>query len=164
MEFEFIHQFSVPVPRERVWDFLWDIERMATCFPGARDVRMVEPHARYEVVFRDRIGPLKATFPLEINVLEVAEPEHLRISAAGKDKSLGVTAEMLLDLTLSIGPRESTVLNLRTDVTMLGKLAMLGPNMIRRKAEDVAGQFAATLRAALAEEASGAPPPEVRQL
>ena len=33
MELE--HSFSVPVPVERAWDVLLDVERVAPCMPGA---------------------------------------------------------------------------------------------------------------------------------
>lgn len=151
---EFIRQVTVPVPPERVWDFLWDIERVAACIPGARDARTIEPHKRYEAVVGERIGPFKVTFPLQIDVLEAEAPKRLRASAAGKDNSLGSSLKMLLDLTLSDAPGGGTVLDLRTDVTVLGKLAALGHSMIKRKADDVTTQFAASLRTALGGAAS----------
>ena len=33
MELE--HSFTVPVPRERAWEELLDVERVAPCMPGA---------------------------------------------------------------------------------------------------------------------------------
>src|SRR5437879_5870057 len=36
MAMEMDHSFTVPVPPERTWDVLLDVERIAPCTPGAR--------------------------------------------------------------------------------------------------------------------------------
>src|SRR6266702_1684234 len=36
MAMEMDHSFTVPVPPERAWDVLLDVERIAPCMPGAR--------------------------------------------------------------------------------------------------------------------------------
>jgi carbon monoxide dehydrogenase subunit G len=151
---EFTQQVVVAVPPQRVWEFLWDIERLAACIPGARDARAIEVHKRYEVVVGERVGPFKVTFPLQIDVLEADAPRRLRASAIGKDAGLSSSLKMMLDLTLTEGAAGGTVMDLHADVTVLGKLAVLGHSMIKRKADDVVTQFAASLRTALAAMAS----------
>jgi Uncharacterized conserved protein len=35
MAMEMDHSFTVPVPPERAWDVLLDVEKIAPCMPGA---------------------------------------------------------------------------------------------------------------------------------
>lgn len=154
---EFTQQITIAVPPGRVWEFLWDIERMARCIPGCREAKVVEAHKRYEAVVAERIGPFKVSFPLQIDVFEADAPRRLRATATGKDAGLGSSLKMTLDLQLTAAGAGATALDLRTDITVLGKLAALGHSMIKRKADEVTGQFASALRAALEQVSSDAP-------
>src|SRR5689334_5561262 len=40
----FSTEIVVARPPERVWAFLWDVERVAKCLPGCREARTVVPH------------------------------------------------------------------------------------------------------------------------
>lgn len=154
---EFQQEFTVPVPTHRVWDFLWDVQRVAACIPGCREARVIEPHKRYEAIIAERIGPFKVTFPLQIEVLEADAPRRLRAAATGKDNALGTSLKMVMDLQLADAGADATTLALHMDVTVLGKLAALGHSMITRKADEVTTKFAEALRKALVEVPSDAP-------
>ncbi len=142
---EFDKQVAISAPPVQVWAFLWDVERMARCIPGCRSARTVEPEKRYEAVVGERVGPFKVQFPLDIEVVEAQAPVRLRAKATGRDTSVGSSLQMRLDL--DIGQAEGqTVLRLRTEVTILGKLASLGHGMITRKADEIMEKFAQALR------------------
>jgi carbon monoxide dehydrogenase subunit G len=68
MKFE--KEISVAVKPDRVWAFLWDVDRVARCLPGCKEAKTIVPHERYEAVVSERMGPFKVQFPLEIEVLE----------------------------------------------------------------------------------------------
>jgi hypothetical protein len=46
MRFEI--QVTVHVPRQSVWDFLWDVPRLTACVPGREAVQEIEPNTRYQ--------------------------------------------------------------------------------------------------------------------
>ena len=50
-------QVTVHVPRQSVWDFLWDVPRLTACVPGCEAVEEIEPNTRYQAVVRDKVGP-----------------------------------------------------------------------------------------------------------
>lgn len=154
---EFHKEFTVPVPASRVWEFLWDVQRVAACIPGCREARVIEPHKRYEAIIAERIGPFKVTFPLQIEVLEADPPRRLRAAGTGTDNALGTNLKMVMDLQLAEPGPSGTTLALHMDITVLGKLAALGHSMITRKAAEVTTRFAESLRQALVEVPSDAP-------
>jgi hypothetical protein len=143
---EFAQRIAVEASPAKVWALLWDIKRMAGCIPGCQDASEIEAHRRYAAVVAERVGPFKVKFPLEIEVLEAVEGKRLRASATGKDAAIGSSMRMSLDLSI-LEEDGQTILDIRTDVGILGKLGALGHSMIKRKADDVMGRFAAALKA-----------------
>jgi carbon monoxide dehydrogenase subunit G len=145
-------EFTVRAPRATVWEFLWDVPRLAACIPGAKAARALETGRRYAAVVGDRVGPFKVEFPLEIEVLEARAPEHLRARAGGRDAKVDGLVRVELDLALAEAG-EGTAVRLTADLAVLGKLGTLGHGVIVRKGQDIVDRFAAAVRARL--EASG---------
>jgi len=141
-------EVRIAAPREAVWDFLWDVPRLAACIPGARDVHAIEERKRYAAVVADKVGPFKVQFPLEIEVLEARAPERLRARAHGRDAAVDGLVKVDLDLTVT--PADGgTALRVAADISVLGKLGTLGHSVIVRKATDIVGRFADAMRAQL---------------
>ena len=141
---------SIPASPETVWAFLWDVPRLATCIPGAKEVRTVEPGKRYAAVVGEKVGPFKVEVPLEIEVLEVEPPAALRARAGGRDARVDGLVKVELEVTLR--PLDGgTALRVRATIEVLGKLGTLGHSVIVRKGTDIVDRFAAAVRAALAQ-------------
>jgi carbon monoxide dehydrogenase subunit G len=131
-----------------VWDFLWDVPRLAACIPGAKDVKTVEDGKRYTAVVGEKVGPFRVQFPLQIDVLEVEAPTRLRARAGGRDAA--VDGIVKVDLDVSLAPAGSgTSFHLVADINVLGKLGTLGHSVIVRKGTDIVDRFAAAVRAQL---------------
>jgi carbon monoxide dehydrogenase subunit G len=141
-------EVTIAAPPQRVWDFLWDVPRLAACIPGAKDVRTVEDGKRYTAVVGEKVGPFRVQFPLQIDVLEVEAPTRLRARAGGRDAA--VDGIVKVDLSVSLAPAgDGTTLRLLVDVNVLGKLGTLGHSVIVRKGTDIVDRFAAAVRAQL---------------
>lgn len=144
----FDKEIVIARPPDAVWQFLWDVERVARCLPGCREARTIVPHERYAAVVGERIGPFSVTFPLEIQILEVHEGRRLRAQAAGRDSAMGSSLRATLDLAVE-SRSDGSVLRLVSDAAVLGRLGTLGQGMIQRKADQIMEQFAAAIREAL---------------
>ena len=143
MRFE--KEIAVSSPADKVWAFLWDVERVARCLPGCRDVRTIVPHEQYAAVVGERVGPFKVQFPLEIRVLEVDETRRLRAQAIGRDSALGSTLKVMLDLRLENADTGSRLMII-SETSILGKLGTLGHGVIQQKADGIMTQFAQAVR------------------
>jgi len=143
MKFE--REITVGVPPERVWAFLWDVERVARCLPGCRDTHAVVPHKQYQAVVAERVGPFKVQFPVEIHVLEVEEPRRLKAVASGRDSSIGSSLKVTLDLSLE-ATEDGSRLMIASEVSILGKLGTLGHGVIQHKGDSIMTQFAHAVR------------------
>jgi carbon monoxide dehydrogenase subunit G len=148
----FEKQVTVDVPRQAVWDFLWDMTRLTPCIPGCTGVEAMVPYQRYRATVQDRVGPFKVRVPLEIEVLAATAPERLVARASGKDTTVQSLVRVEVDLTMVETVPTSTVLQLSADVTVFGKLGTLGHSIIVRRGEAIIDQFAAAMQAALQHE------------
>ena len=141
----FEKEIMVSVPPEKIWAFLWDVDRVARCLPGCREVRTVLPHERYQAVVSERVGPFKVQFPLEIQVLEAEAPTRLRVQASGRDAAVGTSLKVTLDLRIE-PQRSGSRLIIHSDVAILGKLGTLGHGIIQPKANSIITQFVEALQ------------------
>ena len=81
---EFNQEITVAAPREKVWDFIWQVEEFAACVPGVTDVQKID-ESTYGVRVEQKVSFLKASFQLQINIEEVRAPEYIRTVGEGKD-------------------------------------------------------------------------------
>lgn len=144
----FEKRVTVKAPLQKVWDFLWNPEKLALCIEGCEKVQEVEPKKRYEAFVEAKVGPFKTNFAVELEVLEV-DGLHFKAKAVGKDSKIAASMKQQIDLQLREISEEGTELNFKTDVTILGKLATLGHWIIKRKADEVMEQFVSRMKAQL---------------
>src|SRR5262245_27171610 len=145
-------QVTVHVPRQSVWDFLWDVPRLTACVPGCEAVEEIEPNTRYQAVVHDKVGPFTLRVPLAVEVLEASAPERLRARAQGRDAAAQSLVKVELTLVLVEMSGQTTTLQVGADITVLGKLGTLGHSVIVRRGEAIVAQFASAVQAALGRE------------
>lgn len=141
-------EIAIRAPREAVWDFLWDVPRLAACIPGAKEVRTVEDGKRYAATVSEKVGPFRVQFPLQIEVLEVEPPARLLARAGGRDASVDGLVKVNLDVSLT-AVEAGTALRIVAEIAVLGKLGTLGHSVIVRKGTDIVDRFAGAVRAQL---------------
>jgi hypothetical protein len=143
-----VQRCVVAVERERLWDLLVDVPRVARCIPGADAIEPLGEN-RYRGVLRVQVGPVRlalgGTLTLEDQDRH-AWQAALRAEASDRDAGGGVRARM----TARLAPVESgTELVVETDLAVLGKIGEFGQPLIKRKAEGLMQAFAANVQAAL---------------
>lgn len=144
---QFTHQFSVNAEAAAVWDFLCDVPRMATCIPGASNVREAGPGA-YDADVAAKIGPVTARFACRVTVIDLNDDERTGVvELSGKDTKLGggVKASMQMRLESTM----PTDVIITSDVDVLGKIGQYGHGMISRRADAMLDDFAACVQAKL---------------
>jgi uncharacterized protein len=144
----FSQECVIPVERERLWQFLMDVPRVARCVPGVERVEAVDGRS-YTGRLGVRIGPIRLSLDGTVSV-EEQDPEawRARMRADANDRRLGGGVRARLSLTLT--PAEAgTRLHIETDLAVLGKIGEFGQPVIRKKADGILEEFARNLEAAL---------------
>lgn len=150
MRFE--KEVEILVPREKVWKFIWDVDRFISCVPSCKEAKTVEEGKLYSATMIEKVGPFRVEFPTTIEVLEREELKHIKAQASGADNKIGSRMKIELDVNL----REQdgkTLLGFVAGVDILGKLAALGHGIIKRKADQVLDEFAQAVKRRLEGEA-----------
>lgn len=151
MQFEQRARLDAPI--ETVWSHLMDLPAVARSVPGVDEFIMDDPET-YRGVLRTKVGPISVRLQGRIRVVErdaATYRSRIHIEAAEKRLASTVTAET----TMQLQPVDAATTDLIvvTNASVLGKLGEFGQAIMRRRADQIVGEFASNLGAVL----SGAP-------
>jgi carbon monoxide dehydrogenase subunit G len=139
MELE--HSFTVPVGVDDAWKVLLDIERVATCMPGAA-LDTIDGDD-FTGTVKVKIGPISLTYKGKASYLEKDEAGHrLVINAQGRDTRGNGTAAAKVTAALSQEGDAATTVDVRTDLDITGKPAQFGRGVMVDVGNKLIGQFA----------------------
>ncbi|HET9898889.1 MAG TPA: SRPBCC domain-containing protein [Streptosporangiaceae bacterium] len=147
MELE--HSFTVPVPKERAWDVLLDVERVAPCMPGATldSVDGDEIKGRIKV----KVGPISMTYTGTAKIVERDEKAGIvRLDASGKETRGAGTASASVRSVLE-DQGQQTYVTVLTTLNVTGKPAQFGRGVMNEVSGKLLNIFATNLAAMLAQ-------------
>jgi len=107
---QFQKDVEIRAPREKVWNFIWDVDRFISCLPGCKDAKTIEAGKRYSATMVEKVGPFKVEFPTTIEVLETEKLTRIKAQAAGTDNKISSRMKVELEVNLK-GEGESTSLS-----------------------------------------------------
>ena len=146
---------TFPAPRERVWEFLIDPQRIAKCMPGCEQMEAVGEN-EYSSRINVGLAAVKGVYTGKIRLDEMQPPAHYKMLIDGKGKQGFIKGSGTLDLEDQSG---QTLLTYSGDIQVGGPLASVGQRMIDGAAKMMIGQFFTAMEA----EIRAAPGKEVRQ-
>jgi len=134
---------AVKAPPDEVFALMNDVERVASCMPGASlDGQDGDSwHGKVKV----KVGPITAAYAGTVRFLEVdAGQRLLRVQARGADTHGSGDAEAAVTLVVEEAP-EGALLRLSTDLVIRGKIAQFGKGAIGTVSDRILQQFARNL-------------------
>jgi carbon monoxide dehydrogenase subunit G len=149
MELE--HSFTVPVPVDRAWDVLLDVERVAPCMPGATldSVSGDDIAGRIKV----KVGPISMTYAGTAKFTERDKDAGVVVlEASGKDTRGAGTASASVRSTLE-GKGDETHVVVHTTLNVTGKPAQFGRGVMTEVGGRLIGIFADNLAKMIAADA-----------
>jgi len=136
---------TVPVKAspDDVFALMNDVERVASCMPGAALDGQDGDTWRGRV--KIRVGPISAAYAGTVRFLEIdAEKRRLRVHARGTDTHGSGDAEAEVTLDILAAP-EGALLQLSTDLVIRGKIVQFGKGAIVTVSDRIIQQFARNL-------------------
>jgi carbon monoxide dehydrogenase subunit G len=153
MELE--HSFSVPVPAERAWDVLLDVERVAPCMPGAT-LDSVEGDSIAGKI-KVKVGPITMTYAGTAKFTERdRDAGVVTLEASGKETRGAGTASASVRSQLT-PEGDHTRVTVHTTLNVTGKPAQFGRGVMTEVGGKLIGIFADNLAAMLAAESTAEP-------
>jgi carbon monoxide dehydrogenase subunit G len=143
MSMELDHSFTVPVPPDRAWEVLLDVERIAPCMPGAT----VEEFDGEVVTGRIKVkvGPVQLTYRGTAKFTE-RDPEARVVvaDASGKETRGAGTASAAVRASL-VPSGEGTQVSMHTTMNVTGRPAQFGRGVIAEVGGKLVAKFAENL-------------------
>jgi hypothetical protein len=123
--------YQVNAPREKIWDFIIDPNKIGKCLP---DLRSLEAGAdnKFTAIARVGVGLMKGDFKFQFAVVEQQPPTHARLKGNGKGLGSSVNMDVVIDLAQADA---GTKLTYKADVQIAGTIASLGQRIIGGTAE-----------------------------
>jgi carbon monoxide dehydrogenase subunit G len=145
MSMELDNSFTVPVPPDRAWDVLLDVERIAPCMPGATvdqfDGEVVTGRIKVKV------GPVSLTYRGTAKFTE-RDPEARMVVVEASGKEMRGAGTASASVRASLEPEESgdaTRVNMHTTMNVTGRPAQFGRGVIVEVGGKLVDQFAQNL-------------------
>jgi carbon monoxide dehydrogenase subunit G len=148
---EFDNFFDLPLPPSEAWKLLLDIERIASCMPGAELAEVVDQNT-YKGRIAVRLGPVALTFAGVVKLDEIDGANHkAQVSARGTDAKGRGGAYAACVFSLEPAGSGSKVL-VHTNLTLSGAVAQYGRGVgiVQATAAELMNQFSKCLKEKLA--------------
>ncbi|HXT92625.1 MAG TPA: SRPBCC family protein [Trebonia sp.] len=152
MAIELDNSFTVPVPPEKAWDVLLDVERIAPCMPGASVLSISDDGNEIEGQVKVKLGPLSLTYKGTAKFTNKDVENHtIAIEATGKETRGAGTASANVQAVLKPGDATgSTLVSIHTSLNVTGRPAQFGRSLLPEVSGKLIAQFASNLEALIA--------------
>ena len=128
---------DIAAPRERVWTFVTDPKAVSACAPDVQSIEVLDP-SHFKLVVRAGVGPIRATFNLDVVFTELTSPARAIVRARGQ--APGSAVEMLSTMDLSAPAPDRTTMDWSSDVTISGTIAQMGARLMQGTADKLTQQ------------------------
>ena len=150
-----VNEFTVAAPIEETWTTLLDVERVASCLPGA-SIEPVGEDGSYRGQMRVKVGPVSMSYGGTVRLAEVDADSHVAAFEARAKETRGTgTAAAKIRNTLT-ATSDGTRVQVETDLDVTGRPAQFGRGLMEEVASKMLGQFSGRLEKLVLD----GPPPE----
>jgi len=130
---------DISVDRTSVWHAILNPEVLKSCIPGCQEMTGSVEEGFTAVVVQ-KVGPVKATFTGDVQIMDIVEGESLVLSGQGKGGPAGF-AKGQARVKLSDTEDGGTLLEYEVEANVGGKIAQLGSRIVDGFAKKLADQF-----------------------
>lgn len=136
---------DIGAERGRVWAFLTDPRQVTACAPDVQSLEVTDP-THFRVVVRTGVGPVKATFTMNVEFADLVPPERATVRARGQAPGSAVDMKNTLELAAN-GDR--TTMLWSSDVSVSGMIASVGARLMQGAADKTTQQVFACIKRTL---------------
>ena len=142
------NSFSVAAPPDDVFALLLDVERVASCLPGAVVQPGDDPRS-FRGAMKVKLGPLAVSYQGTVDLVEVDEDARMAVlrAVARERHGQGTAAATIRNSVEAEGT--GTRVTSQTELDVTGRQAQFGRGIMQDVADRMLGQFADRMQALL---------------
>lgn len=139
----------VQAPADKVWDFLMDIAAVSACVPGVESFEKIDDD-NFLGALKVKVGPISVKLNGKVIVVE-RDREHFlsKMEMQAAEKRLNSAVSAHASLTLVPLSDNETEIHIHTESSIMGKLGEFGQAVMRRKADQIVGEFGKNMATAI---------------
>jgi carbon monoxide dehydrogenase subunit G len=138
----------IRAPRDAVYEFLLDPERVGPCGPGVESIEVIDA-THYRATAKVGIGFISARFQVTLEITDQEPPS--RAVVKGHGQAPGTAVDGTAEMRLSEEDATTTRMDWQAEVTIHGAIAGVGARLIEGTANKMVGQSFDCIRARLEE-------------
>ena len=153
---QLVNEFTVNRPIDEAWAVITDVERIATCLPGA-ELQEIEGDI-FRGVVKVKLGSITPQFKGQASFIDRDDPGHrVVLKAEGRDTGgRGNAAAEITAQAESLSPT-STRCVVTTDLHITGRVAQFGRGILGDVSKKLMAQFASNLNTMLDDQGAESP-------
>ena len=141
--------FQVNEPVEKVWGFLSDPAKVATCVPGAQITEQIDEKT-YKGSISVKVGPSVTDYKGEVQIVRLDPRNHeIEILGKGQDVRGRGSASMTMTGKLAVLDGGATQVTSISEVNVVGILAQMGSRVITEVSNIMFDKFSHNFQALL---------------
>ncbi len=129
--------YTIPAPRDIVWQQLMNPEVLARAMPGCQKLEP-DPDGSFRAELKIGIAAVKGTYRGRVEILDAVPPERYRMKVEGQGSGGFVKGEATLTLT---DGNQETRINYSGDAQVGGLVASIGQRLMQGAARQIINQF-----------------------
>jgi len=134
--------FEVPVPKQKVYDFVMDPAKIASIFPDVQDVKVIDEN-NFTLKAKVGISFIRGMMDVKMNIVERRPPSFARMKAKGN----GLSSSVELENTFNIEDAGSgTLVKWAADAKISGLMASVGSRLIDAAAQKYVAEIIGSLK------------------
>jgi len=147
-------KFNLKAPIKQVWDFLLEPETLASCIPGAEEMKRIDDKT-YESVVKQKVGLISVKFKFITTITEMTPPKHVK--AVGKGEAVGGMGTFTHEMTVNLAEvsKGEVEVSYKANISIVGRLATFGERIMRAKSKSVGEELTRNLQEKLKSRVGG---------
>jgi carbon monoxide dehydrogenase subunit G len=143
-----LDEFTIPVPPDRAYELLLDLERVAPCVPGGQ-IGPPDAEGRYPGRVSVKLGPMRFVYSGSVRIAET-DTQARRAVIEGEGRASGAETARVRSVMEVLPEGDGSRVRMTTDLDIRGRAARMGQGVIADVSRRLVGQAAACLAVRLA--------------
>ena len=141
--------FEVPLPKQKVYDFVMDPMKVTSIFPDVQDVKVIDAD-NFTLKAKVGISFIRGMMDVKMNIVERKPPTFARMKAKGNGLSSSIELEN--SFTMEDAPG-GTLVKWSADAKIAGLMASVGSRLIDAAAQKYVAETIGSLKEKLSAQA-----------